>query len=179
MPFGIELQLRETSSRSAAQVLYILLMMPGVTACLISFAVYPPVDARLPKGLMFGFFLFPVGLQLLSFVLGRPDGATFWRTLYVMSSIVLVLLAALVLLNGGLDKSPRNEVKTTVVQKTVLRGRQTTYDLVVSSWLPGRSVEHFNVASRVFDRAVVGKTATVKVHAGFFGIAWHEGISPE
>jgi hypothetical protein len=176
----IELQLRTRpdsgvrpppSAWGVRQALNILLLIPGVFVGLLALGVYPPVDTRVVMGFLLGFFLLPVALQIFSLA---P------RAVYVSASAALVLLGLLLLLNGRLDKSPASEVKTTVLRKTVLRGRRgTQYDLAVSSWRPGRTLEHFKVTSREFDRAVVGKIALVELHKGFLGLPWYGEISPE
>jgi hypothetical protein len=176
----IELQLRTRpdsgvspppSAWGVRQALNILLLIPGVFFGLLPLGIYPPVDTRVAMGFLLGFFLLPVVLQVFSLA---P------RAVYIAASTALVLLGVLLLLNGGLDKSPSSEVRTTVIRKTVLRGRRgTQYDLAVSSWRPGRSQEHFKVTSREFDRAVVGKIALVELHKGFFGVPWYGNISPE
>jgi hypothetical protein len=77
-----------------------------------------------------------------------------------------------------LDKSPAVKITANLRSKTVIRGRQRTYHLVLASWLPGRTEEHFDVTPEVFNRCVVGKTVTLVTHQGFFGIPWHGAISP-
>ena len=186
---GIELQLSKCPdcggsplpSAGGVRVLYILLLGPGVFGSLRALSVYPPLDARLLMGFMLCVFLLPVVLQMLSFVRKQPsEDVGRLRTVYICSSLALVLLALLLFLNGGLDRSPWNEVRTTVIRKTVVRGgRATRYNVTVSSWRPGRSVENVNVGSQVFNRAVVGKTVTVDLHKGFFGLPWFGSISPE
>jgi hypothetical protein len=171
---------RVPSNPNAMQVLYILLMTPGVFVTLHALSVYPPVNARFPMAVMLFMFLLPVVLMVLSFVLNRPnENQKTWRILYVSSSVALLLLAILLFLNGYLDRSSPNEVRTTVIRKAVIRGRSTQYNLSVSSWTPDRSIENFNVAMNVFERAAVGKTVTVELHKGFFGMPWHGKIWPE
>jgi hypothetical protein len=102
------------------------------------------------------------------------------RKAYVCASLVLATFAALLLLNGWLDKSPPAAVRTTLVQKQVSRGRGgTEYVLIVSSWRPGRSLEDFRVDSRTFARASVGKTVTLELRKGYFGLPWSGNISPQ
>jgi hypothetical protein len=144
--------------------------------------LYHPLDARVPMGLMLSLFLVPVTLQMLSFLRKRPrQHVGRWRLLYICSSLALLVLALLLFLNGGMDGSPLNRVRTTVIRKTVITSGKgsTRYNLTVSSWRPGRNVENFNVVRSVFDRTVVGKTATVEVHKGFFGLPWLGSISAE
>jgi hypothetical protein len=162
-------------------VLYILLLVPGVFVSLSALAVYPPLDTRLVMAAVLGLFLLPVMPQFLSYVQKRPGGDAGWlRAAYIFSGLALCMLALLLFLNGWLDRSPWSEVRTTVIRKTVLRGgRGTQYELAVSTWRPGRSLEHFNVSSRVFDSAVVGKVVRVPLHKGFFSLPWFGSISPE
>ena len=185
---GIELQLgkcpncggRPLPRAGSATVLYILLLVPGVFVSLSALTVYPPLDTRVVMAAVLGLFLLPVALQLLSFVRRPPSENAGWlRTAYIFSGLALVLLALLLFLNGWLDRSPWREVRTTVIRKTVLRGRGTQYDLAVSAWRPGRNIEHFNVSSRVFNTAVVGKAVRVPLHKGFFSLPWFGSISPE
>jgi hypothetical protein len=155
--------------------------MPGVFVTFLALMLYPPVDTRFPMGVMLGIFLFPVMLHLLSFLRRPPnENPRIWRMLYVSSSIALLLFAMLLILNGRLDKSLPNEITATVIRKTVLQTRRGyQYDLTVASWRPGRSQEHFSVTSSVFNRAVVGRTVTVEVHQGFWGMLWRGNISPQ
>ncbi len=188
---GIELQLisrpgsltAPVSSRGGTKpVVYILLMVPGVILSLHAQGLYHPLDARVPMGFMLSVFLLPVALQMLSFLRRRPsENVGRWGALYICSGLALVLLAFLLFLNGGLDGSPLNRVRTTVIRKAVISSGKgsTRYNLTVSSWRAGGNVENFNVVRNVFDRAVVGKTVTVELHKGFFGLPWWGSISPE
>jgi hypothetical protein len=189
---GIELQLSKdldcsgTAFPSAKDVRkslnkYSLLLAPGLLGCLLAYIIYPPLD----QGLLVTFGLcaifLPMVLQLRSILRKRlSEDVGRLRTAYLYSSLALALLALLLLLNGRLDRSPRSLVTTTVVQKKAVRHRSgTQHVLTVSSWRPGRSTEDFDVGSRAFDRAVVGKTATVELHHGYFGLPWSGNVSPE
>jgi len=170
---------RKRHSAPGPWVLYILLLMPGTFVSLHAQAVYRPLDPRLPMAFILCGFTLPVMLQLLSFL--RPtDDAERWRRVYVYSGVVLVLIAVLLFLNGGLDSSPSNEVRPTVIRKAIVGARYgNQYYVTVSSWRPGRSVENLNVRSDVFERAVVGKTVVVELHKGFFGLPWIRSVLPE
>jgi hypothetical protein len=157
-------------------------MVPGVILSMLAQGLYHPLDARIPMGLMLSLFLVPVALQMLSFLRKRPSqNVGWWRSLYICSSLALLLLALLLFLNGSMDRSPLNRVRTTVIRKAVIRSGKgsTRYNLTASSWQPGRNVENFNVVRSVFDRTVVGRTVTVEVHKGFFGLPWLGSITPE
>ena len=127
-------------------------------------------------------FLLSAVLIVLSVVANRPTkDAKAGRIFCVSLSVALLLFAILLVLNDRLDRSLPNEVRTTVIRKAVLRGRHGAkqYNLTVSSWRPGRSLENFNFALNVFNGTAVGKIITVEMHDGFFGIPWHGKISPE
>ena len=171
-----------SSKGSLPSVVYVLLMMPGVFLSLQAQGFYHPLDARVPMGFMLSLFLLPVALQMFSFLRRRPsENMRLWRAVYLCSGLALVLLALLLFLNGKLDASPLNRVRTTVIRKAVISNAKgpTQYNLTVSSWRPGRNVENFNVVRSVFDRSVVGKTVTVELHQGFFGLPWLGSISSE
>ena len=189
---GIDLQLSKRpddggssapSARDARKSLnkYSLLLAPGLLGCLLAYVIYPPLD----QGLLVTFgvcvLLLPMTLQLRSIVRNRLSEDAGWlRKAYVYSSLGLALLALLLLLNGGLDRFPRSVVRTRVIQKEVTRDRSgTRYLLTVSSWRPGRSQEDFTVDSRTYNRAVVGKTVTIQLHKGYFGLPWSGNVSPE
>ena len=142
-------------------------LAPGLFGGLLAYSLYPLLDGRYVLiGVVFLFFL------LAGMV---PRAAAY-------SGLTLALLAAGLLLNGALDKSPPVEIKTTVIRKEMFSGSQkfgTHYDVVVSSWRPGRSQEDFEVDSGTYRRAAVGRPATVELHKGLFGLPWYGIISPE
>jgi hypothetical protein len=57
--------------------------------------------------------------------------------------------------------------------------KRTKYHVIVSSWRPDKAEEDFTVDPAIFRRTVVGKTVTVELHKGFFGVPWSGNISPE
>ena len=189
---GIDLQLSKRpdddrssvpSARNARKSLtrYSLLLAPGLLGCMVAYVIYPPLDQGLLVTFGLCVLILPMTLQLRSILRKRLSEDAGWlRKAYVYSSLALALLALLLLLNGGLDRSPRSVVRTTVIQKEVTRSRNgTRYVLTVSSWRPRRSLEDFTVDSRTYNRAVVGKTVTVQLHKGYFGLPWSGNISPE
>jgi hypothetical protein len=142
-------------------------LAPGLFGSYFAYSLYPLLDGR----------YVPIVVIFLFFVLtGVVPRAT------VFSGLALALLAAALLLNGALDRVPATEVKTTVIRKAMVTGSQkygTHYDVIVSSWRPGRTEEQFKVDSSVYRRAVVGRGATVELHKGYLGIPWYGNISPE
>ena len=157
---------------------YSLLLAPGILGGVFAYVVYPPLDQALL--VIFGLcvLFLPILLQLRSTMRKRlADDAPMLRKVYVSASLVLALFAGFLLLNGRLDNSPQTLVTTTLVQKTLSRGRGgTAYTLTVSSWRPGRRSEDFRVNSRAFARAAVGQPVTIELHRGYYGDPWTGNI---
>jgi hypothetical protein len=187
---GIELRVAKSSDFGALPVapaldvkrlLYFLLLIPALMASLLPLGIYPPLDSRLPMGLIICVFLLSAVLQLMSIVQRQPVSQVGWRrTVYIGSGLALPLLGILLFMNGKLDRFPSQDVSATVIHKVAPIGyREAQYHLIVSSWRPGRSFEDLNVNSREFESAVVGKRISVEMHKGSFGLPWHGRISPE
>lgn len=158
---------------------YSLLLAPGLLGGLLAYVIYPPLDGGPLVAFGLCAFSLPFVLQLFSIMRKRlSEDMGRLRTAYVYASLALGLLAFLTLLNGWLDKSPRSAVRTTIVQKNFTRSKaSTSYRLTVSSWRPGRSEEELSVGVRTYDNVFVGKTITVGVHKGFFGLPWYGDVS--
>jgi len=158
---------------------YSFLLAPGLLGGLLAYVIYPPLDAGPLVVLGLCVFALPLVLQLFSVVRKRLSEDVRWlRKVYVYSSLALLLLALVPLLNGWLDRSPGSAVRATVIQKAFSRrGSATRHSLTVSSWRPGRSEEELVVGTRSYNNALVGKTITVEVHKGFFGLPWYGDAS--
>lgn len=187
---GIELRVAKSSEFGALPVapaldvkrlLYFLLLIPALMLSFLPLGIYPPLDSRLPMGLIICAFLLSAVLQLTGIVQKQPARQVGWRrTTYIVSGLALPLLGILLFLNGKLDSSPSQELSATVIRKIAPIGyRQAQYHLIVSSWRPGRSFEDLNVNSREFESAAVGKRVSIEMHKGSFGLPWHSHISPE
>jgi hypothetical protein len=168
------------SPGDAKQLLYFILLLPGIVLSLIAASAYPLLDARVPLTLILLGFLLPVAFQAWTIARSRPGGrAGRSRAVYAGSGVALVVLALLLFLNGRLDRSPRREIKAKVVRKIAIAGGQEKqYRLAVTSLRTGKQMEDLSVAAPVYERAVVGKTVTVEVHPGFFGLPWSGSVSP-
>jgi hypothetical protein len=158
---------------------YSLMLAPGVFCGLVAYIVFPPLAAG--PLVAFGVLTLslPFVLQCVSVLRKRlSDDVDQLRTAYVYSSLALLLIALLPLLNGWLDKSPVDAVRATVLQKSAVRQRSvTTHRLTVSSLRPGHSEEELTVGLHTYNDAFVGKTVTVEMHKGFFGLPWYSGVS--
>ena len=156
---GLQLSLRPenvtgqiSSGRVSRKTLnkYSLLLAPGLLGSLFALIKYLPLDAS--PFVAFGLCALAIPTLLPGFRRFSGDLRRV-RLAYVWSSVALVLLAILLLLNGWLDKSPRNFVRTTVIQKRISRSRSgTEHWITVASWRPGRTSEDFLVSSYEFTR---------------------------
>jgi hypothetical protein len=187
---GIELQVSKRSDSGGSaftptldvkEFLYFLLLIPAGVTALLPLGIYSPLDIRLPMGSIICAFLLAAVLQLTNIVQRQPgNDVARWRKVYICSALALPLIGILVFLNGSLDRSPRSEVRATVIAKIAPIGyREAQSTLKVSSWRPGRSFEDLNVSTRVFQRAAVGRSITVEMHEGYFRLPWYGKISPE
>lgn len=157
-----------------------LLLVPGVLACLTARILYPLLDDGIAVGLMVGLFLLPFVIQLI-LVLRKQSNARSLNIAYTSSGCALMIVALVLLLNGGMDKSPSTFITAPVIRKTVATDRygEQQYHLIVSSWRPGRSSEELSVGRGVFQRAAVGRNVAVEVHRGYFGYPWSGKILPQ
>lgn len=87
------------------------------------------------------------------------------------------LLAAVLLGNGALDRSPPRIEEARVVGKFAMRGPVPTRRLVVTSWREGHQVERIPVGRGDFDGFSDGDIVEIKVQDGLIGIPWVGGVS--
>jgi hypothetical protein len=187
---GIEIGLRgssdigqpaSTTALDVTQLLYFLLLIPALFVAQMPLGIYPPLDTRLPMGLIICSFLLSAIPRLMN-IKQRPvsDNVQWWKVVSTVAGLLLPLIGIMVFLNGKLDTSPRGEVRTAVIRKIAPAGyRRAQYIVVVSSWRPGRSEEVLNVNSRVFERARVGRAITIEMRQGRFGLPWVANVAPE
>lgn len=170
------------STRNAREFRYAFWLMPGFVASLVAFNLYPPIigDSRFRSSWFFCLFaLAAIAPRLWNIVRNRAIDDSTHPTAYAFSSLGYGLVALVFLLNGGLDRFPPSEVRTTVIRKAVTTVKGTKYHVIVSSWRPDSSQEEFTVEPGVFHRTAVGENVTVELHKGFFGVPWAGNISPE
>jgi hypothetical protein len=155
-------------------------LLAGLVGMLAATHYYPPLDSDslLIAGLCVLFL--PIVMHVVISARKRlSSDSGRLRTAYICSGGFLILLAAFMLLNGALDGSPVRKVRTSIIRKSIARGRSsTTRTLVVSSWRPGRSQEKLEVNSRTYQSVLVGEPIEVEVHDGFFRLPWYGRIVP-
>jgi hypothetical protein len=154
----------------------------GLFGVLLAAHLYPPLDMAPVMGLALVLFFVPL---LTTIVLTRRKRfalhAPFVRSIYAWAGVALVTFAALLFLNGALDKSSPVEAKTSVIRKSVSRGRGgPSYSLTVApSWRLGRDDEGLEVNGATFSIVRTGQLVRVVVHRGAFGLPWFSAVRPD
>ena len=148
----------------------------GLLGILLAGYLYPPLDMNLLTRIAIILVFIPFLINALFGV--RKQLA---RRMYTWGGIALVTSAALVFLNGALDKSPPVEAKTLVIRKSVSHGRGgPSYSLIVApSWRPGRDDERLQVSGATFSMVQGGQPVRVVVHRGVFGLPWFSAVMPD
>jgi hypothetical protein len=152
----------------------------GLLGILAATHYYPPLDSDplLIAGLCVLFLPIVMHVVIAARKRLRANSGRL-RTAYICSGGFLILLAALMLLNGALDGSPVRSVKTAIIRKSIARGRSsTTHTLVVSSWRPGRRQEKLEVNRQTYQSVLLGEPIEVEMHGGFFRLPWYGPIVP-
>ncbi|MGE5325925.1 MAG: hypothetical protein ACM3NO_02705, partial [Deltaproteobacteria bacterium] len=111
---GIELGLSTRSDQGgpafpatldAKQLLYFLLLIPAGVISLMPLGVYPPLDTRLPMGLIICAFFLSAVPRLWSIARRRPGNDTsLWKAVSTCAGLALPFLGLLLFLNGRLDR---------------------------------------------------------------------------
>ena len=157
-----------------------IVLMVGLAVTMPTIYAYSLLDEFYAMGAFLLVYIFAGLATALSFAQNvGPRGSKWLRRIAFGLSLSLATLGILLLMNGGLDRYPTNDVTATVLQKKISGGRARQYHLYVSSWRTGISREDLKVRSPVFERAAEGKTVTVKVHPGYLGLPWYADVSPE
>jgi hypothetical protein len=155
-------------------------LVAGLIGMLAATHYYPPLDSGplLIAGLCVLFL--PIVMHVVIAARKRlSTNSGRLRNAYICSGGFLILLAALMLLNGALDGSPVGSVRTSIIRKSISRGRSsTTHTLVVSSWRAGRSQEKLEVNRQMYQSVMPGESIAVEMHGGFFRLPWYGPIVP-
>jgi hypothetical protein len=155
-------------------------LLAGLLGMLAATHYYPPLDSD--PLLIVGLCVFFLPIVMHVVIAARKRLSTNsgrLRTAYIYSGGFLTLLGALMLLNGALDASPVASVRTSIIRKSISRGRSsTTHTLVVSSWRPDRSQEKLEVSRQTYQSVLLGEPIDVEVHGGFFRLPWYGPIVP-
>lgn len=157
-----------------------IVLVVGLAITMPAIYAYSLLDEFYAMGALLLIYIFAGLAMTLSFAPNVGARGSKWlRRIAFGLSISLVTLGILLLMNGGLDRFPTNDVTATVLEKRIGGLRKRQYHIYVSSLRPGIGREDLKVGSSVFERAAVGKIVTVKLHPGYLGLPWYADVSPE
>jgi hypothetical protein len=152
----------------------------GAIAFVTASGRYPPLE--LDRILIFIGVLFFLTLSLAMWLERRAlkhDEVEALKRVYYGLIPVPWLLAALLLMNGALDRAPFSEVASHVIAKFSMYGPVPNRRLIVRSWREGESVERISVDRIDYDQFSDGDAIEVKVKGGLVGIPWVVGVERE
>jgi len=153
----------------------------GLLATILAGHLYTPVDMNPVMGLALILFFIPLLTVSLGARKRLAEHAPLVVKMWAGGAIALVMFAALLFLNGALDKSSPVEAKTSVIRKSVSRSRGgPSYSLTVApSWRLGRGDERLEVNGAMFSMVRTGQPVRVVVHRGAFGLPWFSAVMPD
>jgi 4-amino-4-deoxy-L-arabinose transferase-like glycosyltransferase len=150
----------------------------GALAFLVAGGWYPPLE--LDGMLIFVGVVFFFTLGLAVWVERRAarqgDVEVAKRVFYGLVPVPW-LLALLLFLNGGLDRSAPQNHAASVIGKFAISAPLPVRRLVVTSWREGRQIERVAVDRDDFNRFHPGDAINVRVEGGLVGIPWVYGVS--
>jgi hypothetical protein len=152
----------------------------GLFGILVAAHFYPPLDTGAVMGVALVLFFIPTAMILA--VRKNPAAhAERVRKTCAWSAIALVSFAIFLFLNGNLDRNPPVQIQTTLIRKSVARGRGgPNYSLIVApSWRQGRRDEELNVSGATFSKVRIGESVLVVVHRGLLGLPWFSNVLPD
>jgi hypothetical protein len=156
-------------------------LITGFVGIVIADQSYPPLDENPPMILALCLFLIPILLQMVVTARKRLLNSFGWlRLVYIYAGSAAILGAALLGLNGLVDRAPVRQVQTSIVLKYITSGRySTSYHIVVSSWQSGKGQEKLRVNRNAYRAMYVGEPVVVEGHNGLFALPWYGRILPE
>ncbi len=150
----------------------------GALAFLVAGRWYPPLELDgmlIFIGVVF-FFTLGLAVWVERRAARRGDVEAAKRVFYGLVPVPW-LLAVLLFLNGGLDRSPPQNCAASVIGKFGVSAPLPNRRLVVTSWRDGRQIERVAVDRDDFNRFRPGDAINVRVEGGLVGIPWVYGVS--
>ena len=171
---------RRELNKQIQRRLYVLFI--GLFGGLLAESAYPLVDRGAVSVLRGLLFLLPFVVHITLAVRKRlAANIDRLRRVYSSCGAVLLGVAAVLGLNGLLDRAPSRSVRTSIIHKhvtTPAKGGGITHVLDVSSWRPGRDEEHLLVSSSEYWGTAIGNLVVIEVHPGRFGLSWYRLNTP-
>jgi len=150
----------------------------GALAFLVGGRWYPPLELDGMLIFIGAVFFFTLGLAV--WVERRAArGGDIEAAKRIFYGLVPVpwLLALLLFLNGGLDRTAPRICAASVIGKFGISAPLPVRRLVVTSWRDDRQVERVSVDRDDFSRFHPGDAVNVRVKEGLIGIPWVYGVS--
>jgi len=159
---------------------FIFISWAGLVSTLLVNRFYPLLDGNTMLLFSVCVFLGPMLMNIGFAVRKRvTQNVTLLRRAYLYSGELLLLMSAVVLINGALDRSPATNIRTWVIDKSITGGKSgATYTVFVSSWRPGRAKERLVVSRERYYMLPLGGSVMVQMHKGSFGLPWHGEVMP-
>jgi hypothetical protein len=147
----------------------------GLVGILIGAHLYPPLD--MAPVIVLGIVLFFA--PYFTFMKRFSPNVALKRRVWYSAGAGLLIVTALLFLNGALDKKPPEQVRTRVLRKYFNQGRGgPNYSLTVSSWRSGHGEESLDVNRATFSMIQTGELVVVAVHRGALGLSWYSEVVP-
>jgi hypothetical protein len=150
----------------------------GALAFLVAARWYPPLELDgmlIFIGVVF-FFTLSLAVWVERRAARRGDVEVAKRIFYGLVPVPW-LLALLLFLNGGLDRTAPQICAASVIGKFGISAPLPVRRLVVTSWREDRQVERVSVDRDDFSRFRPGDGINVRVKEGLIGIPWVYGVS--
>jgi hypothetical protein len=149
----------------------------GALAFIFASSQFPPLE--LDGVLIFIGVLFFLSLGLEMWIERRAQRhfeVEALKRIYFALVPVPWLLAVLLLMNGGFDRSEKVIWDAKVVGRFAMFGPLPGHRLVVNSWRVGHRVERVSVSRGDYDRFHLGDSVDISVSGGLVGIPWVTGV---
>jgi hypothetical protein len=110
-------------------------------------------------------FFVPILIHIVFAIRRRaPSNLPLLKGVYRSAGAVLILIVALLFLNGALDRS---------------RPAGTHYALIVRpSWRIGKNAERLAVSGATYSAVHTGQSVSIESHPGLFGLSWFSRVIP-
>ncbi len=152
----------------------------GLIGTMLAILIYPPLERSFYSVSVF--ILFAICIVLVSQLQKRQkrgDDVSSFFPMITWAALVPLGVAAVLFVNGGLDRSLVESHRVLVMQKTIRHGKSYSYYLKTSSWRANHSSEELQVSYPVFGQFQNNDMAIVEVHRGALGIPWLGNIRTE
>ena len=125
------------------------------------------------KNFWLHFVLLSFSLYLLTLLCAKDVRESLVKSILVIIFCVIYGYAAVICLNGILDKSSPAAYKAQIIDKRISKGRRIAYHLKLSAWGPEKQEKELDVGKAIYDRYKIGDRLDVRVKQGKLNIPWY------